>query len=436
MDITELVELDPERLDGVENPANGLPFLILKSTADEYSEFVKSKYSAKQLRSLKAKGQTFPGTTSYPIADDEDLENAIRAVGRGKVAGHDAIRAYIIKRAKAMGKESQIPDNWGADGSLKKADEYGKKPTDDEGDSNQDDKIKGKDTSGKGSGDGTGTHNSEVEKGEEPATDKAVDAVIDKLKSVVSELVDAQKKDVAYASKADANDSDPDGTGDQKDELSEEDAKSNEERVQHAEKAGRRISSASESKIRAAIQALEDLLDSGNTASKGKDIRKMTEDELNALVAKGVDEALTRHESALAQTKVGKKTAKKSAVKKARKQAKSNAKKAKKGTEGKSEEAVKGEDMSKSSDGMKLSPEVEEAIAKAVAPLLEKAQDKNIVANNAAPVLRGQDTTSPADVIKKLEEDQQTALARGDVVKASQLGQQASYLRLRTNNPR
>lgn len=426
MDITELVELDPERLDGVENPANGLPFLILKSTADEYSEFVKSKYSAKQLRSLKAKGQTFPGTTSYPIADDEDLENAIRAVGRGKVAGHDAIRAYIIKRAKAMGKESQIPDNWGADGSLKKADEYGKKPTDDEGDSNQDDKIKGKDTSGKGSGDGTGTHNSEVEKGEESAIEKALNDVIANLKAAVDE----------FMSKADANGSDPDGTGDQKDELSEEDAKSNEERVQHAEKAGRRISGASESKIRAAIQVLEDLLDSGNTASKGKDIRKMTEDELNALVAKGVDEALTRHESALAQIKVGKKAAKKSAVKKARKQAKANAKKAKMENEDKSEEAVKGEDMSKSSDGIKLSPEVEEAIAKAVAPLLEKAQDKNIVANNAAPVLRGQDTTSPADVIKKLEEDQQTALARGDVVKASQLGQQASYLRLRTNNPR
>ncbi|MDE1868252.1 MAG: hypothetical protein KGI08_11170, partial [Thaumarchaeota archaeon] len=361
-EISELEDLQPSRLDGVGLPANGFPILMLKSQEDEYSEFVKSKYSAKQLRSLKAKGQTFPGTTSYPIADAEDLSNAIHAVGRGKVAGHDAIRAYIIKRAKAMGKESEIPENWGADGSLKKADEYGKKPTDDEGDSDQDEKIKGKDTSGKGSGDGTGTHNSEVEKGEEPATDKAVDAVIEKLKGVVSELIDAQKKDVKYASKADANSSSPDGTGDQVDDLSEEDAKSNEEKVQHAEKAGKRISSATESEIRAAIQALEDLLDSGNSASKGKDIRKMTEDELNALVAKGVDEALTRHETALAQTKADKKTAKKGAVKKAQKQAKANAKKAKKETKDESKEAVKGEDMSKSSEGLKLTPEVEEAI--------------------------------------------------------------------------
>ena len=54
---------------------------------------------------------------SYPIADSEDLDNAIHAVGRGG-ADHDAIRAHIIKRAKALGLTSRIPDNWGADGSL------------------------------------------------------------------------------------------------------------------------------------------------------------------------------------------------------------------------------------------------------------------------------------------------------------------------------
>ncbi len=56
---------------------------------------------------------------SYPIADREDLTRAIRAVGRGG-ASHDAIRRHVIARAKALGASSEIPDNWGADGTLKK----------------------------------------------------------------------------------------------------------------------------------------------------------------------------------------------------------------------------------------------------------------------------------------------------------------------------
>ena len=55
---------------------------------------------------------------SYPVADAEDLDNAIHAVGRGG-ADHDSIRAHIIKRAAALGLSSKIPDNWNADGSLK-----------------------------------------------------------------------------------------------------------------------------------------------------------------------------------------------------------------------------------------------------------------------------------------------------------------------------
>jgi ATP-dependent Clp endopeptidase proteolytic subunit ClpP len=54
---------------------------------------------------------------SYPIADEEDLGNAIHAVGRGG-ADHDAIRRHIIKRAKALGLSERIPGNWNADGSL------------------------------------------------------------------------------------------------------------------------------------------------------------------------------------------------------------------------------------------------------------------------------------------------------------------------------
>src|SRR5215469_2333558 len=65
---------------------------------------------------MAASGHAMPDG-SYPIADAEDLDNAIHAVGRGG-ADHDAIRKYVIGRAKALGLSSQIPDNWGADGSL------------------------------------------------------------------------------------------------------------------------------------------------------------------------------------------------------------------------------------------------------------------------------------------------------------------------------
>ena len=55
---------------------------------------------------------------SYPIADEEDLDSAIRAVGRGN-ADHNSIRKHIIERAAALKLSSKIPDNWNADGSLK-----------------------------------------------------------------------------------------------------------------------------------------------------------------------------------------------------------------------------------------------------------------------------------------------------------------------------
>lgn len=78
--------------------------------------FAAEKYSADDRKKLAKKGQAMPDG-SYPIADAEDLDNAIRAVGRGG-ADHDAIRRHIIQRAKALGLSEKIPDNWNPDGSL------------------------------------------------------------------------------------------------------------------------------------------------------------------------------------------------------------------------------------------------------------------------------------------------------------------------------
>jgi hypothetical protein len=87
-------------------------------------DIAKGKYSAEELRSMLGRGQAFRnanGQPSYPIGDKEDLFNAIHAVGRGG-ASHDAIRAYIIRRAKALGASDMIPDNWSSSGSNKAVD--------------------------------------------------------------------------------------------------------------------------------------------------------------------------------------------------------------------------------------------------------------------------------------------------------------------------
>jgi hypothetical protein len=81
-------------------------------------EILKEKYSAEQKRAMLARGQAMrnpAGDPSYPIGDEADLSDAIRAVGRGS-GSHASIKAYIKRRAKEMGKESMLPDTWTGDG--------------------------------------------------------------------------------------------------------------------------------------------------------------------------------------------------------------------------------------------------------------------------------------------------------------------------------
>ena len=79
---------------------------------------LRAKYNAAQIHDLVAAGKTFDKSGSYPINDVEDLDSAIKAVGMGG-ADHNAIRAYIVKRATAMNATHQIPKTWNSDGSLK-----------------------------------------------------------------------------------------------------------------------------------------------------------------------------------------------------------------------------------------------------------------------------------------------------------------------------
>ena len=76
--------------------------------------------SAEGRRKAAGKGQAMRGGR-FPITNRTDLSNAIDAVGRAKggEAGRKAVRRFIIKRARALGLSSMIPDSWNSDGSLK-----------------------------------------------------------------------------------------------------------------------------------------------------------------------------------------------------------------------------------------------------------------------------------------------------------------------------
>jgi hypothetical protein len=100
-----------------------------------------AKYSADQLKTMAGKGHAMKnenGDPSYPIADKEDLQKAIQAVGRGG-GSHDAIRKHIMSRAKALKMESMVPKDWSSASTpaskkganplaAKEATPFGKKP--------------------------------------------------------------------------------------------------------------------------------------------------------------------------------------------------------------------------------------------------------------------------------------------------------------------
>lgn len=61
-------------------------------------------------RDKRASDGTAMPDGSFPIANVEDLKNAIQAVGRAK--DPEKARAHIKKRAKTLGEEGLIPDEW------------------------------------------------------------------------------------------------------------------------------------------------------------------------------------------------------------------------------------------------------------------------------------------------------------------------------------
>ena len=75
-----------------------------------------AKFSEEERVKLADKGLALPDG-SYPIRNEDDLSNAIRAYGRSNPKDRYKVRAHIIKRAKALGKKDLIPSEWSSAGS-------------------------------------------------------------------------------------------------------------------------------------------------------------------------------------------------------------------------------------------------------------------------------------------------------------------------------
>ncbi len=107
------------KLDGLPVNEDMIRGLVDARVSEQLGALDKADLSAAGRRKAAAAGAAMPDG-SYPIKTKADLRKAIKAVGRGG-ADHDKIRKHVIKRAKALGLEAMVPDNWNSDGSLKDA---------------------------------------------------------------------------------------------------------------------------------------------------------------------------------------------------------------------------------------------------------------------------------------------------------------------------
>jgi predicted Zn-ribbon and HTH transcriptional regulator len=69
----------------------------------------KKEFSDKKRKELAGKGHALPDG-SFPIENVNDLHNAIQSVGRAKNASE--AKAHIIRRAKALNAEKELPEDW------------------------------------------------------------------------------------------------------------------------------------------------------------------------------------------------------------------------------------------------------------------------------------------------------------------------------------
>lgn len=195
---------------------------VLKSVCEKYPKEIrkannKTDFSHSERKDLAKKGEAMPNG-KYPIRNSQDLKDAIKLSGASDMP-KEKVKAWIKKRAKELGLESELPEEW-------KSKEVEK--TMDCNDANAickedlDDKPKGPEGDGIAKNEETETTNEEanseeIEKSEDGLTvsmkfSSVEDAMI--FKSVISEMIQegkvkadvlekAKKEDGMYAVFAD-----------------------------------------------------------------------------------------------------------------------------------------------------------------------------------------------------------------------------------------
>ena len=81
---------------------------LMEAKMDPF-EMEKRDFNSKQRRQMAGRGQAMPDG-SYPIANEQDLKNAIQAFGRAK--NPSAVKRHIITRARALGLTDLLPEEW------------------------------------------------------------------------------------------------------------------------------------------------------------------------------------------------------------------------------------------------------------------------------------------------------------------------------------
>jgi len=80
-----------------------------------------AKFSEEERSKLAKRGLALPDG-SYPIRNEDDLKNAIKAYGRSNPKDRMKVRKHITKRAKELRKEALIPQEWKSTSSLQAED--------------------------------------------------------------------------------------------------------------------------------------------------------------------------------------------------------------------------------------------------------------------------------------------------------------------------
>lgn len=73
------------------------------------STFTKREFNTAQRERMAERGAAMPDG-SFPIANRNDLMNAIRSIGRA--SNPAAAKEHIKRRARALGLTDMLPENW------------------------------------------------------------------------------------------------------------------------------------------------------------------------------------------------------------------------------------------------------------------------------------------------------------------------------------